>query len=38
MKGFLIFNNSNGNLAYAKYYNNKAILSKETGFKNLTFD
>ena len=38
MKGFVIFNNQNGNLVYSRYFNAKLTLSKEAGFKNLTFD
>ena len=38
MKGFIIFNNANGNLCYFKYFNDKFILSKEPGFRNITFD
>jgi len=38
VKGFIIFNNANGNLAYSRYFNEKGILSKEVGYKNITFD
>ena len=38
MKGFVIFNHQNGNLAYSRYFNDAGILSKEVGFKNITFD
>ena len=38
VKGFIIFNNSNGNLAYSRYLNDNGILSKEVGYKNITFD
>ena len=38
VKGFIIFNNANGNFCYSKYFNNKSILSKETGYRNITFD
>ena len=38
LKGFIIFNNNNGNLCYSRYFNDKAILSKEVGYKNVTFD
>jgi hypothetical protein len=29
MKGFIIFNNKNGELLYSKYFNDKGELSKE---------
>ena len=38
VKGFVIFNNANGNLCFSKYFNDKGILSKEASFKNITFD
>ena len=38
MKGFIILNNKNGNLVYNRYFNERGILSKETGYKNLCFD
>ena len=38
IKGFIIFNNETGALAYVKYFNAKSILSKEVGFRNITFD
>ena len=38
MKGFIIFNNKDGNLIYSRYMNNKNILSKEYGYRNLCFD
>ena len=38
VKGLVIFNNANGNLCYSRYFNDKGILSKETGYKNITFD
>ena len=38
VKGFIIFNNANGNLCYHRYFNDKGTLSKEAGFRNITFD
>ena len=38
VKGLIIFNNANGQLCYSKYFNDKGTLSKEVGFKNITFD
>ena len=38
VKGFVIFNNANGSLCYSRYFNDKGILSKENGYKNVTFD
>ena len=38
MKGFIILNNKNGNLVYSRYFNDRQVLSKETGYKNLCFD
>ena len=38
MKGFIILNNKNGNLAYSKYFNDRGQLSKLNGHKNLCFD
>ena len=38
IKGFIIFNNANGSLCFSKFFNNKGILSKEAGFRNITFD
>lgn len=38
VKGMVIFNNANGNLAYSRYFNDKGILSKEVGYKNITYD
>ena len=36
MKGFVIFNNLDGTLAYSRYFT-PGILSKD-GYKNLCFD
>ena len=36
IKGLVIFNNSNGALCYCRYFSDK--LSKEVGYKNITFD
>ena len=38
LKGFIIFNSANGNLCYHRYFNDKGVLSKEPGFRNITFD
>ena len=38
LKGFIIFNNANGNLCYYRPFNDKCVLSKEPGFRNITFD
>jgi len=38
IKGLVIFNNANGNLCYSRYFNEKGTLSKEVGYKNITFD
>ena len=38
IKGLVIFNNASGALCYSRYFNEKAVLSKEVGYKNITFD
>ena len=38
MKGFIIFNNRDSSLIYSRYMNDKGMLSKEPGYKNLCFD
>ena len=38
IKGLVIFNNANGNLCYSRNFNDKGTLSKEIGYKNITFD
>ena len=38
IKGFIIFNHATGLYCYHRYFNDRAILSKEPGFKNITFD
>ena len=38
VKGLVIFNNVSGMLCYCRYFNEKGILSKDPGYKNITFD
>ena len=38
LKGFIIYNSANGNHCYHRYFNDKGVLSKEPGFRNITFD
>src|SRR6056300_1318167 len=38
MKGFIIFNNNNGNLVYVQYFTESGKLSKEEGYQNMCFD